>query len=185
MYVQRVAEIRPAAAAAAAAPKAAAPKQAQPLVPVRTKASLFWARRSRCVLTADVSATVLQPKGGKYEDLPNSNVRKIIASRLTESKSTIPHHFLSADCKLDNLLHVRKILNGTAHRRPFHPTVQRRARDSPAAAAETEGVKLSVNDFIVRAIALALRDVPEANASWAGESIRRYLCSARSHARFS
>lgn len=114
-------QIRP--AAAAAAPKAAAPKQAQPLVP---------------------------PKGGKYEDLPNSNVRKIIASRLTESKSTIPHHFLSADCKLDNLLHVRKLLN------------------------ETEGVKLSVNDFIVRAIALALRDVPEANASWAGESIRRY-----------
>ncbi len=126
-----------------------------------------------CTDTTDVSAAVLQPKGGKYEDLPNSNVRKIIASRLTESKSTIPHHFLSADCKLDNLLHVRKILNGTAHRRPFHATVQRRAKDSPAAAAETEGVKLSVNDFIVRAIALALRDVPEANASWAGESIRR------------
>jgi pyruvate dehydrogenase E2 component (dihydrolipoamide acetyltransferase) len=39
-------------------------------------------------------------------------VRKIIASRLTESKSTIPHHFLSADCQLDNLLHVRKVLNG-------------------------------------------------------------------------
>jgi len=114
-------QVRP---APAAAPKAAAPKQAQSLV------SLI--------------------KGGKYEDLPNSNVRKIIASRLTESKSTIPHHFLSADCKLDNLLHVRKLLN------------------------ETEGVKLSVNDFIVRAIALALRDVPEANASWAGESIRRY-----------
>jgi pyruvate dehydrogenase E2 component (dihydrolipoamide acetyltransferase) len=116
-------QIRPASAVPKQAQTTPAPKQAQPLVP---------------------------PKGGKYEDLPNSNVRKIIASRLTESKSTIPHHFLSADCQLDNLLHVRKVLN------------------------ESEGVKLSVNDFIVRAIALALRDVPEANASWAGESIRRY-----------
>lgn len=108
-----------------AAPKAAAPpsRPAQPLVP---------------------------PKGGRYEDVPNSNVRKIIASRLTESKSTIPHHFLSADCQLDNLLNVRKVLN------------------------EGEGLKLSVNDFVVRAIALALRDVPEANASWVGESIRRF-----------
>jgi len=81
----------------------------------------------------------------------NSNVRQIIASRLTESKSTVPHHFLSTDCQLDNLLSVRKALNESG-----------------------EGAKLSVNDFIVRAIALALRDVPEANASWAGESIRRF-----------
>ncbi len=92
-------EIRPAAAAAAVAPKAAAPKQAQPLVPVRTKARFSFlglAGAAMCTDTTDVSAAVLQPKGGKYEDLPNSNVRKIIASRLTESKSTIPHHFLSA-----------------------------------------------------------------------------------------
>ena len=75
--------------------------------------------------------------------VPNTNMRKIIAERLTEAKQTIPHFYLSIDCEIDNLLEVRTELNGRS----------------------TE-YKLSINDFIIRASALALRKVPAANASW-------------------
>ena len=75
--------------------------------------------------------------------VPNTNMRKIIAKRLTEAKQTIPHFYLSIDCEIDNLLEVRTELNGRS----------------------TE-YKLSINDFIIRASALALRKVPAANASW-------------------
>ena len=74
---------------------------------------------------------------------PNSGMRKVIAQRLQESKQTIPHFYLSVDCEIDDLLKIRKDLNG-----------------------RSDDIKLSVNDFVVRALALALRKVPEANASW-------------------
>ena len=74
-------------------------------------------------------------------------MRKVIAQRLTESKQTVPHFYLTIDCELDALLKVRKDLN--------------------ARAPEGEGgYKLSVNDFVIRAAALALRQVPEANAAF-------------------
>ncbi len=88
---------------------------------------------------------------GNYTEVPLSNMRKTIARRLTESKQTIPHYYLSVDCELDRLLALRKELN---------------ARD--------EGFKISVNDFVVRAVGLALRKVPEANAGWSESAIHQY-----------
>ena len=84
-----------------------------------------------------------------YREVPHSSMRKIIASRLTESKQTIPHFYLSVDCELDTLLELRKNLNG-----------------------RSDDYKLSVNDFVIRAVALALRKVPAANAMWTADSMR-------------
>ncbi|CAA7625454.1 pyruvate dehydrogenase complex dihydrolipoamide acetyltransferase [Magnetospirillum sp. UT-4] len=100
---------------------------------------------------APVAAPVDNPFGPAYEEIPNSNVRKVIARRLTEAKSTIPHFYLTIDCRIDELLRIRSELNG-----------------------RSDSYKLSVNDFVVRAVALALRKVPAANASWGEEAIRRY-----------
>ncbi len=80
---------------------------------------------------------------------PHSRMRRTIASRLTEAKQTIPHFYLSAECRVDALLSVRSALN-----------------------ARSEDVKISVNDFIVRAAALGLRETPGANASWTDEGMR-------------
>jgi len=90
----------------------------------------------------DRNTSSLQKAVPSYEDIPNSNIRKIIAQRLAEAKRTIPHHYISSQIALDQLLDLRSSLNAK------------------------QDVKLSVNDFIVRACALALRDVPEVNASW-------------------
>ncbi|CAA7625040.1 Dihydrolipoyllysine-residue acetyltransferase component of pyruvate dehydrogenase complex (fragment) [Magnetospirillum sp. SS-4] len=92
------------------------------------------------------------PFGPAFEEIPNSSMRKVIARRLTEAKATIPHFYLSIDCELESLLKVRAELNG-----------------------RSDAYKLSVNDFVVRAVALALRKVPAANASWGEEAIRRYV----------
>jgi pyruvate dehydrogenase E2 component (dihydrolipoamide acetyltransferase) len=82
--------------------------------------------------------------GMKYRTEANSTVRKTIARRLTEAKQTIPHFYLTVDCNLDALMALRTRLN------------------------EREGaVKLSVNDFMIKAVAIALKKVPAANASWA------------------
>ncbi len=89
----------------------------------------------------------------KYELRPNSNFRRTIARRLTEAKQTIPHFYLTTDCRIDALLNLRKHYN--------------------ASAGDT-GVKASVNDFVIRAAALALRKIPDANVSWAEEGILAY-----------
>ena len=82
----------------------------------------------------------------------NSQMRKAIASRLQASKQQAPHFYLTVDCVIDNLLEARKALNAKA----------------------AEGVKISVNDMIIRAAAMALIAVPEANASWEGENTRLF-----------
>jgi len=87
---------------------------------------------------------------GSFEELPHDGMRKTIASRLTESHQTIPAYFISVDCTLDALLKSRAEFNAVA---------PKDKDDKPA-------YKLSVNDFIIKAMALALRDVPMANASW-------------------
>ncbi|MEM7216665.1 MAG: pyruvate dehydrogenase complex dihydrolipoamide acetyltransferase [Pseudomonadota bacterium] len=87
---------------------------------------------------------------GEYELLKHDSMRKTIASRLTESSQTIPSYFLSMDCKLDAMLALRKDINAAA----------------PIGEDERPGYKVSVNDFIIKAMALALRDIPMANASW-------------------
>ena len=81
--------------------------------------------------------------------VPHDNMRKVIARRLTESKSTVPHFYVSADCRLDALLKLRGDLNKAAPMKDGVPTF-----------------KLSINDMVIKAWALALRDVPNANVSW-------------------
>ncbi|MEE8546457.1 MAG: pyruvate dehydrogenase complex dihydrolipoamide acetyltransferase [Alphaproteobacteria bacterium] len=99
---------------------------------------------------APVAAPVAAPAAA-YDEIPHSNIRKIIARRLTEAKQTIPHFYLTIDCEIDTLLALRKDLNG-----------------------RSDDYKLSVNDFVVRAAALALRQVPEANASWSDQALIRW-----------
>ena len=93
-----------------------------------------------------------------HEEIRLSGMRRIIAERLQEAKRTIPHFYLTVDCALDRLLDLREQAN-----------------------SRTES-RLSVNDFIIRALALALKDVPAANASWGGDVVHRYhhvdLCVA-------
>ncbi len=87
---------------------------------------------------------------GSFEELQHDGMRKTIASRLTESHQTIPAYFISVDCTLDALLKSRAEFNAAA----------------PQDKDGKPAYKLSVNDFIIKAMALALRDVPMANASW-------------------
>ena len=86
----------------------------------------------------------------EYEEVKLDGMRKIIAARLTEAKQTVPHFYLRRDIQLDALLAFRSKLNKSL---------------------ESKGVKLSVNDFIIKASALALQDVPDCNAVWAGDRV--------------
>jgi pyruvate dehydrogenase E2 component (dihydrolipoamide acetyltransferase) len=83
-----------------------------------------------------------------YTERPLTAMRRVIARRLTESKQTVPHFYLTIDCEIDELLRIRGELN-----------------------AKSDAYRISVNDFVIRATALALRQVPTANASWSDEAI--------------
>jgi len=96
---------------------------------------------------------------GSYEIVPHDTMRKFIAERLTLSKQTIPHFYLAIDCQLDALMAARARLNAMA------------PQDGPRA------FKLSVNDFIVKAMAMALQTVPAANATWTAQGILRHRAS--------
>ncbi|KNG92772.1 pyruvate dehydrogenase complex dihydrolipoamide acetyltransferase [Pseudaestuariivita atlantica] len=100
--------------------------------------------------SADAIAKIYADR--ETEDVPLDGMRKTIAARLTEAKQSIPHFYLRRDIKLDALLKFRSQLNKQL---------------------EPRGVKLSVNDFIIKACALALQTVPDANAVWAGDRIIR------------
>ena len=91
---------------------------------------------------------------GSYELKPHDNMRKTIARRLVEAKSSIPHFYLTVDCELDALLALRQQLNDAAPKR------------KNADGKEEPAYKLSVNDLVIKAMAMALMAVPEANASW-------------------
>ncbi|HEY0214588.1 MAG TPA: pyruvate dehydrogenase complex dihydrolipoamide acetyltransferase [Paenirhodobacter sp.] len=95
-------------------------------------------------------------EGRKYEEITLDGMRRTIAARLTEAKQTIPHFYLRREVKLDALLAFRADLNKKLAAR---------------------GVKLSVNDFIIKACALALQQVPNANAVWAGDRILKMKAS--------
>jgi len=90
---------------------------------------------------------------GSYELVPHDNMRKTIARRLVEAKSTIPHFYLTLDCELDALLALRTQLNAAA------PMKKNDKGEAPS-------YKLSVNDMVIKAMAMALKAVPDANASW-------------------
>jgi len=98
---------------------------------------------------------------GSYELVPHDNMRKTIARRLVEAKSTIPHFYLTLDCDLDALLKLRGELNAAA------PTRKTEKGEVPI-------YKLSVNDMVIKALALALVEVPDANVSWTDSAMVRH-----------
>ena len=106
--------------------------------------------------TAPIAQTTAALAGATQQGdsylVANSQMRKAIAGRLQDSKQQAPHFYLTVDCVIDNLLEARKSLNAKA----------------------AEGIKISVNDMIIRAAAMALIAVPEANASWEGENTRLF-----------
>ncbi|WP_217570355.1 pyruvate dehydrogenase complex dihydrolipoamide acetyltransferase [Mesorhizobium sp. GbtcB19] len=98
---------------------------------------------------------------GSYELVPHDNMRKTIARRLVQAKSTIPHFYLTLDCELDALLALRTQLNAAA------PTKKTEKGEAPA-------YKLSVNDMVIKAMAMALMAVPDANASWTDSAMVKH-----------
>ncbi|MEI4469845.1 pyruvate dehydrogenase complex dihydrolipoamide acetyltransferase [Frigidibacter sp. MR17.24] len=128
--------------AAPAAPAPATKAGAEPPKPVPGPAAMP---------TGMAAETVKKMYEGRaYEEVPLDGMRKTIAARLTEAKQTIPHFYLRRDVKLDALMAFRGELNKKL---------------------EGRGVKLSVNDFIIKACAMALQSVPNANAVWAGDRV--------------
>ncbi|MDG5749341.1 pyruvate dehydrogenase complex dihydrolipoamide acetyltransferase [Qipengyuania sp. XHP0207] len=119
--------------AAAPAKQEATAEMAEPRVPSKTPAESEY--------------------GAPYEEEKLTNVRKVIARRLTESKQQVPHYYLAVDVRLDAMLDLRKQLN---------------------AGLEADGVKLSVNDLLIKALARALMRVPQCNVSFQGDTIHRY-----------
>ncbi|QAU32806.1 pyruvate dehydrogenase complex dihydrolipoamide acetyltransferase [Janthinobacterium sp. 17J80-10] len=99
---------------------------------------------------APAAAQVAAGVGAAYVEVAHSGMRRTIARRLTESKSSIPHFYLKADCRMDKLIALRTEINASAPR------------------------KISINDFIVKAAAATLRAVPEANVSWTDTAMRKY-----------
>eukprot|EP01116_Phalansterium_solitarium_P021951 TRINITY_DN7054_c0_g1_i1.p1 TRINITY_DN7054_c0_g1~~TRINITY_DN7054_c0_g1_i1.p1 ORF type:complete len:512 (-),score=186.48 TRINITY_DN7054_c0_g1_i1:681-2216(-) len=99
-----------------------------------------------------VAAPAAVGTAGAFTDIPNSGLRKVIATRLSLSKSTIPHYYLTAEVRMDAVLTLRQQLN-----------------------AQSNGAyKLSVNDFVIKAAALALKKVPTANSQWQNDFVRRF-----------
>merc|ERR1712226_1555084 len=90
---------------------------------------------------------------GVYSDAEASGIRKVIAKRLQQSKHEIPHYYLTVECKMDRIMALRKEINSTY---------------------EKEGVKLSVNDFIIKAVALSCKRVPDCNSAWMETFIRTF-----------
>ncbi|XP_068460028.1 pyruvate dehydrogenase protein X component, mitochondrial [Clinocottus analis] len=84
---------------------------------------------------------------GTFTEIPASNVRRVIAQRLTQSKTTIPHAYASVDCDMAAVMHLRKDL-------------------------AKEQIKVSVNDFIIKAAAVTLKEMPEVNVTWSGDGPR-------------
>ncbi len=120
--------------------------ESAPATPVTTAPAAKVAIASSA--TSDSVKAMYQDRS--YEEVPLNGMRKIIAARLTEAKQTIPHFYLRRSIHLDRLMAARKEMN---------------------TALEADGIKLSVNDFIIKACAKALQDVPDCNAVWAEDRI--------------
>ena len=95
---------------------------------------------------------------GSYEVVPHDNIRKVIARRLLEAKLTIPHFYLTVDCNIDKLVAAREEINAAA------------VKDKEGKPA----YKISVNDFVIKALALALQRVPDANVTWTEGAMLRH-----------
>ncbi|WP_278921500.1 pyruvate dehydrogenase complex dihydrolipoamide acetyltransferase [Pseudophaeobacter profundi] len=125
-----------------------------PAAPAAKEPSAAAAAAVATGASADMVARMYE--GRDYDEVSLDGMRKTIAARLTEAKQTVPHFYLRRDIQLDALLKFRSQLNKQL---------------------ETRGVKLSVNDFIIKAVALALQAVPEANAVWAGDRVLQMKAS--------
>ncbi|WP_158045534.1 pyruvate dehydrogenase complex dihydrolipoamide acetyltransferase [Skermanella pratensis] len=137
--------------AAAEAPKIEAPKSA-PSAAAGQAASQSPAAVPSAQKPAGVDARDFSTKlGMKFREIPNTGMRKVISRRLTEAKQTVPHFYLTIDLQIDQLLKTRAELNG-----------------------RSDEYKLSVNDFVIRASALALKKVPAANSAWTDDAILQY-----------
>ena len=122
---------------------------------VRRDLERFLSSGAAATATAGVafsssSELAKQDYSSGYVTVPHTGMRRAIARRLTESKTTVPHFYLTADCKVDALLELRKSIN------------------------ETSPIKISVNDIVVKAVGSALMDVPESNVVWSPEAMQRY-----------
>ena len=130
---------------------AAQPAEAQPAAATPAEAAPAAApAAAKAPEGMSSSAVEKMYEGRDYEAVPLDGMRKTIAARLTEAKQTIPHFYLRRDIQLDNLMKFRSQLNKQLAPR---------------------GVKLSVNDFVIKACALALQQVPDAIAVWAGDKV--------------
>jgi pyruvate dehydrogenase E2 component (dihydrolipoamide acetyltransferase) len=97
------------------------------------------------------SSTAPAPSGeAGYTDRPHTSMRRAIARRLTESKTTVPHFYVTADCRMERLLEARTQMN------------------------EATGIKISVNDWVMKAVATALMEVPDANVIWRDDALRYF-----------
>ncbi len=130
------------------APAAAAP---QTVAPAPKGGEVPWPKGPTTEQTLKLFAE------GTYELVKHDGMRKTIAKRLQESKQTIPHFYVSVDCELDALLKLRGELNAAA-----------------PVKNDKSAYKLSVNDMVIKALALALRDVPDANVSWTDEAMIKH-----------
>jgi len=119
--------------------------------PVVAPAPVDAAPQATAPLSSSASKEIAsQEYSSTYSTVPHTSMRKAIARRLTESKSTVPHFYLNADCAVDELLALRKKIN------------------------ESSPVKISVNDMVVRAVAAAFEEVPDANVVWGPDAMIKY-----------
>ena len=143
-------DVKAAIASGGAKPAAAAPAAAAPAAAPATAAAAPQG------MSGDTVRKLFE--AGSFEEIPHDNMRKTIARRLTEAKSTIPHFYLSIDCNLGALMKLREQINASA------------PKDKDGKPA----FKVSVNDFVIKALALALRDVPDANVSWTDTAMLKH-----------
>jgi pyruvate dehydrogenase E2 component (dihydrolipoamide acetyltransferase) len=119
---------------------------------VKTDVLSFSPSVAQAAVSAPALTLPIPASGAGFKDVPVSSIRKVIAQRLSQSKSTIPHYYISMDVRMDSVMKMRGVLND---------------------GADGE-FKLSLNDFIVKACGLGLKDVPEVNSSWGEGIIRMY-----------
>ena len=127
---------------------------ARPVVPAVPSVSANQAITAPNAMTSDAVVKLYQDR--ETVEVSLDGMRKIIAARLTEAKQTIPHFYLRRDIKIDALMAFRAQANGQL---------------------EVRGIKLSVNDFIIKACAMALQSTPAANAVWAGDRLLQLSAS--------
>ena len=133
------------AAQAGGGAKAPAAQGAKPSAPALTKG-----------MSDETIKKLYEP--GSFEEIPHDSMRKVIASRLVEAKQTIPHFYLTVDCNLDALLAAREAINAAA----------------PKNKDKQPAYKISVNDFVIKAMALALQRVPDANVTYTENTMLKH-----------